>query len=73
MEQRTGKLEVGETYLTCDLGGIRVNLYPNKAKQKQTDPDFKGSLPLALWLNTKKEPKPAPQPMFGNGNAFTRR
>lgn len=55
MERRA--LEVGEEYLTIDIGGLKVNLYENKGRTKTTDPAYLGSVRVALWVNTKKAPE----------------
>lgn len=51
------KLKPGTKYLSGSIGGkegIKICLFPNE-KKKDTDPDYTGSLSLALWVNTKKE------------------
>ena len=51
------KLKPGEKYLSGSLGGktgIKFALFPNRNKEKDTDPDFIGSIPLAVWVNKKK-------------------
>lgn len=50
-------MEVGEKYLTISiLGQVKVNLFPNKNKKAQTDPDFIGN-GVACWINAKKPPQ----------------
>ncbi len=51
-------LKVGEKYLSMSIGGkdgIRVALFPNKERRSDNDPKFIGSIPLAIWVNEKKE------------------
>lgn len=50
------QLEVGEKYLSGSIGGkdgLRIILFPNKSKVKETEPDFMGSIQLSLWVNKK--------------------
>lgn len=49
------KLEAGEKYITIDIGGLKIGLFKNKEKTKRTEPDFKGSVRVSAWVNTKKE------------------
>lgn len=75
MQQTTGKpLEIGEEYLTIDMGGIKVNLFKNKNQIKSTDPAYIGSVRVAMWINTKKAPAPDPEPhqTFQASNGFRR-
>lgn len=59
------KLKVGEKYLTLDVGGAKVSLFPVD-KKNENSPDFKGTarlllagmkveIPMACWVNKKKE------------------
>ena len=55
------KLKEGEKYLNVSIGGkegIRVALFPNKKKEKPTDPDFIGNIGLACWISQKKPEAP---------------
>jgi hypothetical protein len=60
MEHIPKFIEQDEEYLTVDLGGIKVNLYKNPNRVKNTDPAYLGNVRVALWINTKrKQPIPA--------------
>ncbi|GAH05531.1 unnamed protein product, partial [marine sediment metagenome] len=53
------KLEVGEKYLSGSIGGkegLKVAFFKNKNKKKPTDPDYTGTISLALWVASKKAP-----------------
>lgn len=48
------KLEIGEKYLSLDIEGLKLALFPNKLKTKENEPDFRGVIPIACWVNKKK-------------------
>lgn len=55
-EQKNNTLAVGEKYLSGSIGGkdgIKIALFPNKQKKKNTDPDFMGNIQIAIWVNKK--------------------
>ena len=50
-------LKEGERYLTLTIGGkdgLRFAVFKNKKKEKDTEPDYIGSLPIGCWINEKK-------------------
>jgi len=52
------KLKPGEKYYSVTIGGkngLKLALFKNKFKRKPSDPDLTGQIPIAAWLNTKKE------------------
>jgi len=49
------KLKTGEKYLTVKLvGHSYVNVFPNKDKKKEDQPDYKAD-GVAVWVKYKKE------------------
>jgi len=53
----TKKLEIGEKYLKISIGGkgrFKIALFKNKEKKNNNQPDFVGSIPIALWITKKK-------------------
>lgn len=51
-------LQPGEKYLTISMfgGQVKVAVFKNKKKDKETDPDYTGN-GVAVWVNEKKESK----------------
>jgi len=59
MDKENRKLKPGEKYLSVSLGGkggLKFAVFKNKAKEKATEPDYVGNIPVALWINKKKAP-----------------
>ena len=51
------KLEKGAEFLSGNIGGkdgISIALFPNTEKKSDNEPDYRGTISVALWNSVKK-------------------